>query len=138
MLRIVSIGIHLKGVGKWFVETIGKIFHMNFLGFSHWFMSTRISHMKDHSIYLYQTMYVTSIVAKYLDTSKVKTSKKFYNTTLAYDMIFTKYDVSTGDEKFDKLVRELNIHYRDCIGLFIYLLSTRERLSFAVSDSIPR
>ena len=24
--------------GKWFVDTLGKIFHMNFLGYAHWFM----------------------------------------------------------------------------------------------------
>ena len=31
---------------KWFVDTLGKIFHVNFLGFSHWFMSIRISQLK--------------------------------------------------------------------------------------------
>ena len=25
-------------LGKWFVDTIEKIFHMNFLGYAHWFM----------------------------------------------------------------------------------------------------
>ena len=35
---------------KSFVDTLGKIFHVNFLGYSHWFMSIRISQMKDHSI----------------------------------------------------------------------------------------
>ena len=29
--------------GKLFVDTLGKRFHVNFLGFSHWFMSIRIS-----------------------------------------------------------------------------------------------
>ena len=24
--------------GKWFVDTLGKIFHVNFFGYSHWFM----------------------------------------------------------------------------------------------------
>ena len=36
--------------GKWFVDTLGKIFHVYFLGFAHWFMSIRISQLKDHSI----------------------------------------------------------------------------------------
>ena len=36
--------------GKWFVDTLGKRFHVNFLGFEHWFMSIRISQLKDHSI----------------------------------------------------------------------------------------
>ena len=29
--------------GKWFVDILGKIFHVNFLGYAHWFMSIRIS-----------------------------------------------------------------------------------------------
>ena len=47
-------------------------------------------------------------------------------------MIFTKDDVSTSDEKVEKLTREYNIHYRSCICSLIYLLSTRVDLSFAV------
>ena len=35
---------------KWFVDTLGKGFHVEFLGYAHWFMSIRISQMKDHSI----------------------------------------------------------------------------------------
>ena len=51
---------------------------MKFLGYAHWFMSIRISQLKDHSISLDQARYATSIVAKYLDTATVKVSKKFY------------------------------------------------------------
>ena len=47
-------------------------------------------------------------------------------------MIFTKEDVSTSDEQVEKLAREYNIHYRDCIGSLIYLLYTRVDLSFTV------
>ena len=65
-------------------------------------------------------MYATSIVDNYLDTATVKTSKFFYNTTLPYDMILTKDDESSSDEKVEKLNRKLNIHYRDCIGSMIY------------------
>ena len=118
--------------GKWFVDTLGKRFHVKFLGFSHWFMSITISKLKDHSIYVDQARYATSIVAKYLDTDTVKVSSKFYKTTLPADMIFTKYDVSTSDEKVEKLTREYNIHYKDCIGSLIYLLSTRVDLIFTV------
>ena len=55
-------------------------------------------------------------MAKYLDTATVKTIKQFYKTTFPYNMIFTKSDDSTSDEKVEKLNRELNINYRDCIG----------------------
>ena len=39
-----------EAIGKWFVDTLGKIFHVNFLEYAHWFMTIRISQMKDHSI----------------------------------------------------------------------------------------
>ena len=39
-----------KDPGKWFVVTSGKICHVKFLGYSHWFMSIIISQMKDHYI----------------------------------------------------------------------------------------
>ena len=84
--------------------------------------------MKDNFISVDQDIYSTSIVAKCLDTATVKTSTKFYKTTLSYDFIFTKEDVS----KVEKLIREFNIHYRYCIGSLIYLLYTRVDLSFAV------
>ena len=67
-----------------------------------------------------------------MNTATVKVSNKFYKTTFPADMIFTKEDVSTSGEQVEKLTREYNIHYRDCIGSLIYLLSTRVDLSFAV------
>ena len=97
-------------IGKWFLDTVGEIFHENFLGYAHWFMSIIISQMKDHSISVDQARYATSIVAKYLDTSTVKTNIKFYNTTLLSDMILTKDDAYTSDENVDKLTREFQIH----------------------------
>ena len=104
-----------EDLGKWFVEALGKRFHVNFLGYAHWFMSIRISQRKDHSISVDQARYATSIVAKYLDTSTVKAGNSFYKITLPANMIFTKEDVSTGDEQVESLTREYNIHYRACI-----------------------
>ena len=86
-----------EDLGKWFVDTLGKIFHVNFLGYANWFTSIRISQMKDHYISVDQDRYATSIVTKYLDTATVKVSTNFYNTTLPADMVFTKEDVSTSD-----------------------------------------
>ena len=94
-----------EDIGKWFVDTLEKIFHVNFLGYAHWFMSIRISHMMNHSISVDQARYATSIVAKYLDTATDKVSTKFYKTTFPSDMIFTKEDVSTSDEQVEKLTR---------------------------------
>ena len=79
-----------------------------------------------------QARYATSIVAKYVETATVKTSKKFYKATLPSDMIFTKEYVSTSDEQVEILTREYNIHYRACIGSLVYLFSTRVDLSFSV------
>ena len=53
-----------EDLGKWFVDTLGKRFHVNFLRFARWFMSIRISQLKDHSISVDQARYATSIVAK--------------------------------------------------------------------------
>ena len=77
-------------LGKWFVDALEKMFHVNFLVYAHWFMSIIISLIKDHSISVDQARYDNYIVAKYLDNSTVKTSKKFYKATLTSDMIFTK------------------------------------------------
>ena len=121
-----------EAIGKWFVDTLGKIFHVNFLGYAHWFMSIRISQMKDHSISVDQDRYATSVVEKYLDTAIVKVSTTFYKTIFPADMIFTKEDVSTIDEQVEKLTREFNIHYRACICSLIYLFSTRVDLIFSV------
>ena len=79
-----------EDLGKWFFDTLGMRFHMNFLVFAHCFMSIRVSQLKDNSISVDQARYATYIVAKYLDTATVKVSNKFYKTTLPADMIFTK------------------------------------------------
>ena len=76
--------------GKWFVDTLGKRFHVNFLGYEHWFMSIRIYQMKDNSISVDQARYATSVVAKYLDTATVKVRTKFYKSTLPSDIYIHK------------------------------------------------
>ena len=121
-----------EDLGKLFVYTLGNRIHLNFLGYAHWFMSIRISQLKDHSVSVDQARYATSIVAKYLDNATVKVSTKCYKTTLPADMIFTKEDVFTSDEQVEKLTKIYNIHYRACIGSLIYLFSTKVALSFAV------
>ena len=63
---------------------------MNYLGYENWFMSIRISQLKDRSISMDQARYATSIVAKYLDTATVKVGTKFYKTTFPADIKFTK------------------------------------------------
>ena len=114
------------------MDTLVNIFHVNFLGYAHWFMSIIIYQMKDHSISVDQARYATSIVEKYLDTATVKASTKFYNTTFPSYMIFTKAYACTSDEQVDKLTRQFNIHYRACIGSLVELLSTIVDFSFAV------
>ena len=61
--------------------------------------------MKDHSIYMDQARYDTSIATKFLYTATVKASKKSFKTNLPSDMIFTKADTSTSDEQVEKLTR---------------------------------
>ena len=121
-----------ESLRKWFVGTLGKILHVNFLGYAHWFISIRISQIKDNYIYVDQARYATSIVEKYLDTVTVKASTKFHYTNLPSDMILIKADASTSDEQVEKLTRKCNIHYRSFIGSLIYVLSTRVDLIFSV------
>ena len=71
-----------EDLGKWFVDTLRNRFHLNFLGYVHWFISIIIPQLKDHFISVDQARYAISIVAKYLDTSTVKVSNKFYKTIL--------------------------------------------------------
>ena len=55
-------------LGKYFVDTLGKRFHVKFLGYAHWFMSIRISKLKDHSISVDKSRYATYAFAEYLET----------------------------------------------------------------------
>ena len=55
-----------ESLGKWLVDDLGMRLHVNFLGYAHWFMSIRISQMKDHSISVDQAVYSTSTVSKIL------------------------------------------------------------------------
>ena len=88
--------------------------------------------MEDHSISVYQAICATYIVENILYIATVKASTNMYKTTSPYDVIFTKSDASTNYEQVDKLTREINIHYRACIGSLIYSLYTRVDLSSVV------
>ena len=61
--------------------------------------------MIDPFIFAHQARYATYIVTKYLDTTTVKVSTKFYKTTFSADIIITKEDVSTSDEQVEKFTR---------------------------------
>ena len=121
-----------EALGKNIVETLGEIFHVNFLVFAHWLRSISIPQPKNHSISVYHARYATSVVDKYLDNFTVKKSTKFYKTTLTSGMIFTKSNSSNSDEQVQNFSMEFNIHYRAFIGLLIYLFSKRVDLRFAV------
>ena len=62
------------------------------------FMSIRISKLKDWYISLYQAIYATYVAEKYLYTDTVKENSKFRKTTLPHDMIFNKENAYTSDE----------------------------------------
>ena len=110
-----------EALEKWFLETLRKRFHVNFLGYPHWFMSIRISQMKQHYISVDKARYATSIVSNYLDTVIFKTITEFYKNTLPSDMMFTKDGSSTIYEQVKKLTSEFNINIRACIGSLNYL-----------------
>ena len=101
---------------NWFVVTLGKILHVNFLGYAHWFISIRISQHEDFSILVDLSRYATSVVAKYLDTITINENQIFHKTNITHDMIFTKEDDSTSEQQVEVLFREYKIHYRSCVG----------------------
>ena len=47
-----------EALGKLFVETLGKIFNVKFLGYAHWFMSISIYQMKYHYISVDRARYM--------------------------------------------------------------------------------
>ena len=47
---------------KWFVDTIGKRFHVDLLRYGHGLIYIRVSQPKDHSISAYQYRYDTSVI----------------------------------------------------------------------------
>ena len=51
-----------EALGKGFLNTPGKIFHVNLLRYAHWFMSNRISQIKDNYISVDQARYTNYIV----------------------------------------------------------------------------
>ena len=57
---------------NWFVDALGNIFHVKFLGYAHWFISASISQLKDYYISMVQDRYATYVVAKYTDTATIK------------------------------------------------------------------
>ena len=104
-----------EALGKWFLDTLIKRFHVKFLGFSHRFMLITISLIKDSSISVNKDRYTTSILTNYLNTDIVKTNTKLYKTASPFKMVFTNDYVSTSDYKVEKLTRKFNIHYKACI-----------------------
>ena len=121
-------------LGKWFVDIIVKIFHVNLLGYTHWFMSISISQLKEYYISVCQARYDTYVVAKYIYTTIIKENSKFHKTSLTHDMIFTKEDYSTSDEQVEVFSRESNINYLSCVLSLICILYTRVDLCFVVHN----
>ena len=88
-----------------FVDTLENRFHVNFLGYSHWFISIRISQLKDHYISVDQVRRAPSVVEKYLDTTTIKEYSKFHKTNLPHDMILTEEHDSTIGKQVKVLSR---------------------------------
>ena len=59
-------------LGKWFLETLGKRFHVNIPGYTHWFTSIRRSQLKDHYMSVDQAIYDTYFFEKYQDNATIK------------------------------------------------------------------
>ena len=55
---------------KWFVYTLGKRSHENFLRYVHWFISIRISQLKYTSISVDKDIYETAVMSKHIYIAK--------------------------------------------------------------------
>ena len=120
-----------KEILKLFVNTLEKIFHVNFLGYSLCFMYIRIPKLKDNYISVDKARYATYVVQKYLDNITIK-NPKFHDTNLPHDMIITKKYASTSDEQVGVISRDHNLRYRAFVLSLIYILSTRVDLYFPI------
>ena len=87
------------------MDSLRNRFHVNFLGYAHWFLSIVISYIKEHYILVYQARYATSTVVEYLNTVTVNTSTTFYKFTLPSDIILTKAGASISYDQVEKLAR---------------------------------
>ena len=56
---------------KFFVDTLVKIFNVNFLGYVSWFLSIRISQFNDHYIPVDHYRYTIFAIANHLDTDTI-------------------------------------------------------------------
>ena len=54
------------------MDTLGKKIPCQIPGYAHYFMSIRISQLKNNFISVDQARYATSVVAQYLDTVTIK------------------------------------------------------------------
>ena len=93
MLSYVDYSIYwytYEELGKWCVITLGKIFHMNFLGYENWFIFIKISQLRYQFFSVDQDRYDTYVVVNYLDTATIKESSNVCNTTSRHSMIFAK------------------------------------------------
>ena len=72
------------------MDTPVNIFHVNFLGYAHWFMSISISQLKDYLMSVDQAIYATYVMSKYLDTTTVIENSKFHETNFTHGIIFAK------------------------------------------------
>ena len=66
---------------NWFVDTLDIRLHVNVLGYGHYFMSNRISQLRDHGISVNQTRYASSAVGKYLYTDTIKENSMRHKIT---------------------------------------------------------
>ena len=79
-----------------------------------------------------QARYATSIFSNYLDTTIIKENSKYHKTILPHDIIFTKENAFTSDEKVEVLSTDNKINYIFFVGSFIYILSARVDLYFTL------
>ena len=77
-------------LGKCFVVTLVNIFHVKFLGYSHFLFPFEYHNLENILFQWIKIDMLYILLQKYLDTFTIKENSKFHNTDFPHDMIFTK------------------------------------------------
>ena len=104
---------------------------MNCIGYLHWFIYIIISQLNDHSISVYQDIYMLYLLLKKSKHCYNNNKSKFHKNNLSHDRKCNKEDASTSDEPVEVLSIEYNIHFRACVRLDILTLHL---LSYVTTD----
>ena len=76
-------------LGKWFLDKLGNIFHVNFLGYEHW-LCTFEYHNSINIIYQWTSLVMIHLLLQSIYTLPQLKKSKFHKATLPQDIILIR------------------------------------------------